>query len=393
MDGNSLGILSRSAESAVQRALRQWRDLAIGGWLEADPPWFSLGEQLGARMAGLVGADSDEVVVTGTTTVNLHSLLATFYRPSGSRRRILADELNFPSDLYAMQSHLALRGMDPGRDLILAASRDGRTISEEDLIAAMDETVALVVLPSVLYRSGQLLDIARLTGAAHAQGIAIGFDLCHSAGVIPHQLSADDVDFAFWCTYKYLNSGPGGPAALYVNRRHHGAPVGMAGWWGYRKDEQFDMLTEWRPAGHAGGWQISTTPVLGTAALLGALEVTCAAGIETIRAKSLQLTSYLMYLIDEVLVPSGLGYGIGTPREPERRGGHVAVEHPEAVRVVKALRSRGVVPDFRPPDIIRLAPVPLYNTYAEVWQVVEHLRQIAAEREYERFPVGREVVS
>jgi kynureninase len=394
MDGNSLGLMPLAARDAVIAAVDEWRDRAIGGWLEADPPWFHSGEELGAALAPLIGAAPDEVVLTGTTTVNLHNLLATFYQPSGRRTRILADELNFPSDIYAMGSHLRLRRRNLDRDLILARSRDGRTLTEEDIISCIDSRVALVVLPSVLYRSGQLLDIARITAAAHERGALIGWDLSHSAGAVPHQLDEADVDFAFFCTYKYLNGGPGAPAALYVNRRHFGLGGGLTGWWGYHKDRQFDMLLDWQPAPNAGAWQISTVSVMATAAVRGAVAITRTSGMEALRRKSLAMTSYLMELADELIPTASYGYRIGTPREPERRGGHVAVEHAsEAVRIGKALRARGVIPDFRPPNVIRLAPIPLYTTYADVWHVIHHLREIVEQREYERFPVGRDTVS
>ncbi|MGN6755095.1 MAG: kynureninase, partial [Thermomicrobiales bacterium] len=259
-DGNSLGLLSRDAEAAVLRALAEWRDLAIGGWLGAAPPWYYLGEALAELTAPLIGATADEVAITGTTTVNLHNLVATFYRPVGRRRKIVATALDFPSDLYALRSQLALRGADPDADLVLVPSRDGRTIATAEVIAALDETVALLLLPSVLYRSGQLFDTAALTAAAHARGALAGWDCCHSIGAIPHQFDARDVDFACWCGYKYLNDGPGGTAGLYVNRRHFGLAPGLAGWWGSDKARQFDMSPDFDRAPNAGAWQISTVP-------------------------------------------------------------------------------------------------------------------------------------
>ncbi len=210
MDGNSLGLLSRDAERTLLERLEEWKSLGIGGWLEADPPWFYLGEQLGRLQAPLMGAEPEELVATSSTTVNLHALLAGFYRPEGARRRLVGDSLNFPSDAYALQSQVRLHGLDCAQDLVLVESRDGRTLEEEDIVAAMSEEVAVIVLPSVLYRSGQLLDMGLLTREAHARGCLIGFDCSHSAGALPHRLDDWGVDFAFWCTYKYLNSGPGG---------------------------------------------------------------------------------------------------------------------------------------------------------------------------------------
>src|SRR5215218_4165984 len=383
LDGNSLGLLSRDAEAATLVTLDDWKRLAIDGWLQAEPDWFTIGERLGALMAPLVGATADEVAVTGTTTVNLHNLVATFYQPQGRRRQIVASSLDFPSDVYALQSQIRLRGGDPDADLVLVPSRDGRTLDEDDLIAAMTDETALVLLPSVLYRSGQLLDIQRLTAAASERGIPIGFDCAHSIGAIPHRFDDWGVDFAFWCTYKYLNAGPGAVGALYVNRRHHGRRPGLSGWWGYAKERQFDMLHTWEGATGAGAWQIGTPPVLGTVALLGSLRIFAEAGIEQVRAKSTAQTAYLIDLLDAMgLTGERYGYRIGTPRKPERRGGHIAVEHDAGPRIAKALKARGVIPDFRPPDVVRLAPIPLYTSYHEIRQTAQHLREIVETGEY-----------
>ena len=393
LDGNSLGLLSKDAEAAVRSSLEDWKRLGIDGWLKADPDWFTIGERLGALMASMVGAEPDEVVVTGGTTINLHNLVATFFEPAGSRRAILAGGLDFPSDVYALQSQIALRGGAPD-DLVLVSSNDGRTLDEDDVIAAMTEDVALVVLPSVLYRSGQLLDIARLTAAAQERGIPIGFDCAHSAGVVPHRFDEWGVDFAFWCTYKYLNAGPGAVGALYVNRRHHGRRPGLSGWWGYAKERQFDMLHTWEGAAGAGAWQIGTPPVLGTVALLGSLRIFEEAGIERIRTKSTAQTGYLIELLEGMgLTGAAHGYRIGTPREPERRGGHVAVEHDAGPRIAKALKARGVIPDFRPPDVVRLAPIPLYTSYHELWRSAHHLREIVESGDFLTLAEGRELVA
>jgi len=391
-DGNSLGLLSREAEQAVIDALDAWRTFAIDGWTGAPRPWFYLGEELGAMQAELVGAQPNELVVTGGITINLHALLATFFQPTPGRTRIVADTLNFPSDLYALQSHLRLRGLDPSEDLVLVASRDGRTIDEQDVLAALDRAdVALAWLPSVLYRSGQLLDMPRLTAAARARGIAIGFDCAHSVGSVPHRLHEWDVDFAVWCTYKYLNAGPGAVGSLYVHERHHHLGPGLAGWWGSDKDRQFDMATEFTPSASAGAWQIGTPSILGAAALYGSLSVLREAGIDRLREKSLALTGLLIDLADEVLAP--LGFEVGTPREAARRGGHVALEHPAAVRIARALKAHRIIPDFRPPDVIRLAPVPLYTRFRDVGQVVLTLKAIVESGEYLQFADERAVVA
>jgi kynureninase len=394
MDGNSLGLLSRDGEETLLRVLEEWKDKSIRGWTEGEVPWVWYGERIGCMMAGLVGAQPEEVVVTGSTTINIHTLVATFYSPEGRRTKILADELNFPSDLYALSAQIRLRGGDPERDLILVESGDGRYMEEEDIIDAMDNGVALALLPSVYYRSGQLLDMELLTGEAHDRGIIMGFDCSHSVGVVPHRFDEWGVDFALWCNYKYLNGGPGCTAALYVNRRHLGVQPGLAGWWGHEKGTQFDMNIEFTPASTAGAWQIGTIPMLSSAPIEGALHLTLEAGMEEIRRKSLNLTGYLIFLIDELLTQPPYNFKVGTPRTPERRGGHVALEHPtEAYRIAEALKDRGVLPDFRPPNIIRLAPVPLYTSYHDVWRVVEHLREIMDNEEYTRFSEKRGIVT
>jgi kynureninase len=393
LDGNSLGLLSRDAEAALQKALRSWRDLGIRGWLEADPPWFYLAEILGAQCAGLVGAAPDEVVMSGTTTGNIHALGTTFYRPAGRRTKIVADELDFPTDIYALKSLIRLRGLDPAEHLVLVRSRDGRTLDEREIAAHFDETAAMAFLPSVLYRSGQLLDLEFLTRRAHESGVVAGFDCSHSVGAIPHQFDRWNVDFALWCSYKYLNGGPGATACLYVNRGHFERGPALAGWFGSVKDRQFDMSLDFEPARSAGGWQISSPSILSAAPLLGSLAMLREAGIDAVRKKSLQMTRFLIEMTDELLAPGPYGFSVGTPREEARRGGHVALCHPEGLRIAEALRARGVIPDFRPPDIVRIAPVALYNTHTELWTLVRHLRDMIDARDYERFPAERKPIS
>lgn len=383
LDGNSLGLLSRDAEASVLRVLEEWKTLGIEGWTEANPAWFSFSETLSAAVAPLVGADADEVIVTGSTTVNLHQLLTTLYDPTDTKRpRLLADELNFPSDIFALQSHLRLRGLDPNDHLVRVPSRDGRTLDEDDIIAAMTRgDIQMAVIPSVVYTSGQLLDMARITRAARANGVLIGWDCSHSVGAVPHALNEWGADFAFWCHYKYLNAGPGSIGGLYLNRRHFGKAPGLAGWFGSRKDKQFAMDHTLIPADGAGALQIGTPHLLSLAPLEGALRVHHEAGNAALRAKSLALTDFLRELTEAELAPYRVA--IATPREPERRGGHLALIHPEAARISRALRRAGVIPDFRPPDIVRLAPVPLYTSFADCVEAVRRLRDILETRAYE----------
>ncbi len=392
MDGNSLGLLSQASESSVLQALDEWKTLGIRGWLEARQPWFYLAEELGAKCAKLVGAGANEVVATGTTTVNIHSLVNTFYQPDSRRRKILADELTFPTDIYALRSIVNLRGFDTD-NLVLAESGDGGFLDENEIIALMDKNTALVFLPSVLYRSGQLLDMKYLTEQAHKRGIQIGFDCSHSVGVVPHDFDKWDVDFAVWCSYKYLNGGPGSTAFLYLNKEYFDYEPALTGWFGYVKDRQFDLDLEFEHAKNAGGWQISSPAILSSAPLEGSLKIILEAGIEKIRQKSLKLTAYLMHLIDNVLSRQPYNFQIGTPREASRRGGHVAVVHEEGMRISEALRAKGVISDFRPPNFIRIAPVPLYNSYYEVWRTVQLLKEIIDKEEYKQFPRDRKKIS
>lgn len=392
MDGNSLGLLSQASESSVLQALDEWKTLGIRGWLEARQPWFYLAEELGAKCAKLVGAGANEVVATGTTTVNIHSLVNTFYQPDSRRRKILADELTFPTDIYALRSIVNFRGFDTD-NLVLAESGDGGFLDENEIIALMDKNTALVFLPSVLYRSGQLLDMKYLTEQAHKRGIQIGFDCSHSVGVVPHDFDKWDVDFAVWCSYKYLNGGPGSTAFLYLNKEYFDYEPALTGWFGYVKDRQFDLDLEFEHAKNAGGWQISSPAILSSAPLEGSLKIILEAGIEKIRQKSLKLTAYLMHLIDNVLSRQPYNFQIGTPREASRRGGHVAVVHEEGMRISEALRAKGVISDFRPPNFIRIAPVPLYNSYYEVWRTVQLLKEIIDKEEYKKFPRDSKKIS
>ena len=392
MDGNSLGLMSKDAEETLMRVANEWKTLGIAGWGRGKIPWINYGESLGDLEAPLVGAGPGEVVVTNSTTVNLHNLVATFYEPKGRRRKILADELNFPSDLYALAAEIILRGGDPEKDLILVKGRNG-LIEEKDVIEHMTGEVALALLPSVYYKSGQLADMARLTKAAHRKKIWIGFDCSHSVGVVPHFFDHWDVDFAFWCNYKYMNAGPGGTASLYINRRLFGVRPGLAGWWGNSRSTMFNMETRFDPARTASAWQIGTINMFSAAPLEGSLRIMREAGIERIREKSLKITGYLMYLIDELLGKAPYNYTIATPREPERRGGHVGVAHKEGWRINQALITRGVIPDFRPPNIMRLAPIPLYVGYHDVWKVAQHLKGVIDNKEYQKYNDDRGTVT
>lgn len=394
VDGNSLGLMSVDAEKSLRRVINEWKTQAINGWLKGEIPWFYLAERMGELASQLVGAKNNELVMTGGTTINIHSLISGFFQPVGKRTKIIADALNFPSDLYALQGQMALHHLNSDEHLILVDSKDGLTLDEEAIVEKMTDEVALVFLPSVLYRSGQLLDMAYLTKEAHKRGILIGFDCSHSAGTIPHYFNEWGVDFATFCSYKYMNGGPGAPAFLYLNEKHFERRPKLAGWFGYKKEQQFDLRVEFLSEKSAGGWQISTPGILGMAPMEGALNITLEAGIDKIREKSKKMTSYFIDLIDAILAEKPYNFKIASPLDPEKRSGHVSIVHEEeAVRINEALKARGVVPDFRPNNNIRIAPVALYNTYEEVWQIVQYLKEIIDTKEYERFSTKRQAVS
>ena len=413
MDGNSLGPASDAALASLDRVIEEWRELLIGGWTDADPPWFTMGERLGDALAPLVGADPEEVVVGNSITVNIHTLVGTFldrllagngpereglpaadgtWEGDGTRAAdgdpeadpaILVNELDFPSDHYAIRAQLRQRGIDPDEKLRVVPSRDGRTIDPRDIEAALDahDDIGIVWMPTALYRSGQLFDVARITEAAHEAGAYTGFDAAHSVGAVPHEFGEAGVDFAVWCTYKYLNAGPGSIGALYVAERHHGLTPALAGWWGHEKDTQFEMNMEYTPADSAGAWQIGTPPLFAAAPLEGSIELLREAGIDRLRAKSLALTDFLIGLVDERLPE----VAVGTPREHAARGGHVALEHPDAERLSAALTDRGVVVDFRPPNVVRVCPAAPYTSFADVLEVVDEIEAILDSGAYEAY--------
>jgi kynureninase len=407
LDGNSLGLLSRRAEAHLTRVIAEWRTLGIDGWTEASPPWLTLAETIAEKLAPLLGAAPDELCLTGQTTNNLHQLLATLFDPRGTGRPtrdshdhgpgdpchcpprtvILGDALNFASDAYALQSHLRLRGLDPNTHLRLIPSRDGRVLRLDDILTAFSAPdVQLAVLPAVIFTSGQLLDVATLTRKARQRGIFIGWDLSHSIGAVPHTLGGDEgPDFAFWCNYKWLNAGPGAVGGLFLHRRHHARAPGLAGWWGVRADRRFAMAPHHEPAAGAAALHIGTPHILSLAPLLGSLELIAeAGGLCALRAKSLALTDFLLALVDRDLAP--LGFTVATPRGEPARGGHLALAHPDAWRFCQALKAANVVPDFRAPDLLRLAPSPLSTSFADCAAAIARLQHIALTRSHENFP-------
>ncbi|WP_127959923.1 kynureninase [Serratia microhaemolytica] len=388
MDGNSLGLCSKDAEESLISMLEIWKNEGIKLWNH--PKHFRYTDVIAKLTAPLLNADPLEIVTVGSTTSNIHQCLATFYHPTEKKYKILVDDLNFPSDRYAVDSMVMLKGLKVEDAVKVVCSRDGRTLSEDDIIEAMTDDVALVHLPSVLYRSSQLVDMEKVSKAARERGIIIGWDLCHSVGSVPHDFKAIEPDYAVWCTYKYLSAGPGAVAGMYINKKYFSTRPGLAGWWGNKDETQFQLSHTFEHQQDATGWQVGSPHFFSMAPLAGSLKIYEEVGMEKIRAKSLHITAYLMYLIDTRL--SQYGYSVGNPREDDRRGGHVSLEHDDAYRICIALKNNRIIPDFREPNVIRLAPVALYNSYEEVYQLVNVLEKIAANKEYENFSSARALV-
>lgn len=374
LDGNSLGLLCHAAEASLREAVEAWRTLAIRGWTEGPMPWFGMAREAAARLAPVLGCDPADVMVGNSTTVNLHQLLATFCDPG---RGVLLDGSHFPTDRYAVDGFLRSRG-HPGC-LTLVEPNPDRLLDEQAVIGRL-RGVGFAVLPAVVYTTGLLLDMQQVTRAAG--GTLIAWDCSHSAGVVPPRFRADHIDLAFGCGYKYLNGGPGAAGWLYVHPRLRDRLPGLAGWFGCDPARQFEMAADFHPAADAGRYQIGTPNVFSLAPLLGSLHVLNEAGIDRIRTKSVAQTRFLMDYGRKRL--GQYGVGVVTPDDPARRGGHVTFTHPEAAKLSRALRAAGVVPDFRPPDMLRFAPAPLYTSFAECAAGVDALAGILADNAHHR---------
>jgi kynureninase len=378
--GNSLGLMPRATRQIVKQELDDWARRGVDGHFDAATPWYSYHETLREPAARLVGALPDEVVCMNSLTVNLHLLMATFYRPTKSRHKILMEDPAFPSDTYAIKSQIAHHGFEPNESLLLARARAGEhAIRQEDIAALLEERgpeIALVLFAGVNFFTGQLFDIAEITAAARKHGCIVGIDLAHAAGNVPLALHDWKVDFAVWCSYKYLNSGPGAVAGAFVHQRHasNRELPRLAGWWGNDPATRFRMHLEpeFVPVPSADSWQLSNPPILALAPLRTSLALFDeAGGMEKLRAKSEQLTGYLEFLLDEM--PSRI-FSVITPRQPNERGAQLSIlvhEHPK--QLFKKLEAAGVKTDFREPNVIRVAPVPLYNTFHEVWRFAQIL--------------------
>jgi kynureninase len=375
--GNSLGPMPGDAERRIREVLEHWATLAVRGHHAGPAPWLSFHEQFAAPFARLVGAAPTEVVAMNTLTVNLHLMLASFYRPTSDRHRVLIEKSAFPSDRYAIVSQLAVRGRDSRDSLIEIGPRAGEALLRtEDLIAAIERAgaaLALVLLPGLQYLTGQVLDIAAITQAARRAGARIGWDLAHSIGNVPLALHDSGADFAVWCTYKYLCGGPGAVAGAFVHERHAADATlpRLAGWWGHDAATRFAMGPDFVAMRGAEGWQLSNPPVLSLAPLAAALAIFDAAGHDRLRAKSLALTTRLRTLLERRCAGQ---VEIVTPRAPEQHGAQLSIRLIGGIArgrdVFQRLMARGLIGDWREPDVVRLAPAPLYNRFAEVDRAV-----------------------
>jgi kynureninase len=380
--GHSLGLMPKSARALVEQEIDDWARMGVAGHFAARNPWYAYHERFRENGARLVGALPGEVVMMNSLTVNLHLMMATFYRPTTSRHAILIEAGAFPSDHYAVTSQIRHHGLDPGTSLIAVGPRPGesilRTEDLERLLVERGREIALVLLPGVHYLTGQAFDIERLTAAARRQGCRVGFDLAHAAGNLVLKLHDWQVDFAVWCSYKYLNAGPGAVGGCFVLQAHGDDRTlpRLAGWWGNDPETRFDMRPTFEPRRGADGWQVSNPPILSMAPLLASLAIIEEAGMGALRTKSERLTDYLLRLIDR------LGSGrleVITPRDPAWRGCQISLRVRRAPRdLVPALASAGVVCDFREPDILRVSVAPLYNRFHEVWRFVRILERVAA---------------
>ncbi|PHN04905.1 kynureninase [Flavilitoribacter nigricans] len=386
--GNSLGLQPKATAGALEEELRQWQEKAVEGWFEGDRPWLSYHKYLQAPLSGVVGAETEEVIVMNTLTVNLHLLMVSFYRPTSRRYKIIMEAGAFPSDQYALASQVRFHGYDPQEAIVEVQPRAGEIhLRTEDILQTIDQNgaeTALVLFGGVNYYTGQYFDLPAITEAAHRAGAYAGFDLAHAAGNVPMQLHDWKVDFAVWCSYKYLNSGPGGPSGAFIHARHGNDPdlPRFAGWWGQKEEERFLMQKTFHPIPGAAGWQISTVPIMSMAPHRISLELFDRAGMDRLHAKSELLTDYLSWQLDR-LNRQEHRFQILTPSELSARGSQLSIYlEKEGKNLFDHLSRHGVICDWREDNlfhsgggVIRVAPTAMYNTFEEIYQFTNLLEQ------------------
>ncbi|MGH9495588.1 MAG: kynureninase, partial [Candidatus Sulfotelmatobacter sp.] len=373
--GHSLGLQPKTVRAYIEQELKDWADLGVEGHFHGKDPWMPYHRLLAEQIAALVGAQPQEVVVMNSLTVNLHLMMASFYRPTAQRHKIVIERAAFPSDQYAVKSQISFHGFDPATSLIELTPREGEfCLRDEDielLIEREGESIALIMLAGVNYVTGQVYDMPAITRIGHSKGCIVAFDLAHAAGNIPLHLHEWGPDFAVWCSYKYLNGGPGCVGGCFVHDRHARAwnLPRFAGWWGHNETIRFQMGPEFQPMPGAEGWQLSNPPILALAPLRASLEIFTEAGIERLRAKSVSLSGYLAFLLDQ---EQSRMFSIITPREPERRGAQISIRlHGQGRGLCDRLIVEGIIGDWRQPDTYRVAPIPLYNRYLDVYRFVQ----------------------
>lgn len=377
--GNSLGLQPKGVEAIIHQELKDWKELAVEGHFHAKRPWMPYHEFFSEKLSKVVGALPEEVVVMNTLTTNLHLMMVSFYRPTNKRFKIVIEGGAFPSDKYAVDSQIRFHGYDPNDALIQLRPRMGedllRTEDIESVLRTNADCIALVMLGGVNYYTGQLFDLKRITEIGHEIGAIVGFDLAHAAGNIPVKLHDWNVDFAVWCHYKYLNSGPGSIAGAFVHQRHHGKSdiPRFEGWWGHDKNSRFKMPATFIPMNSAEAWQTSNAPVFSMAPLLASLELFDSAGIENLRTKSIQLTNYLEFLLSQI---ESDRIRVITPKNAEERGCQLSIQVKNSDKsLYNEITKKGVIADWREPDVIRVAPIPLYNSFEDVRKFVEILKE------------------
>ncbi|WP_201315557.1 kynureninase [Dyella sp. EPa41] len=378
--GNSLGLQPRAVRPALSAELDYWGELGVEGHFRGRLPWMDYHEFVRDDLATVVGAQPHEVVAMNTLGVNLHLMMVSFYRPTPERYAILLEAGSFPTDRYALESQVRFHGFDPATALIeLESDEPNGTISMEAIervLAEHGSRIALVMLPGIQYRTGQAFDLAAITRLANRHGCMVGFDLAHAVGNLPMQLHDSGADFAIWCSYKYLNSGPGAVGGAFVHERHARTTLPrFAGWWGHDKTTRFQMGPQFEPTYGADGWQLSNPPILALAPLRVSLEIFRRAGMQRLRDKSLRLTGYLEWLVHSEL---GQALEVVTPRDPERRGAQLSIRvlggRERGRSLFEHLMEHGIIGDWREPDVIRISPTPLYNRFADCMAFVEGVR-------------------
>jgi kynureninase len=381
--GNSLGLQPKATRDYILKQLDNWSAYGVEGHFKTDTPWMYYQKTTKDSLAKLIGAKPIEVVAMNQLTVNLHLLMVSFYRPTKVRYKIIMEGGAFPSDQYAMESQVRFHGFAPDDAIIELTPRDGEyTLRHEDILDAIEQhkdSLALVMMGGVNYYTGQFFPLKEITQKAHEAGAFCGFDLAHAMGNVPMELHDWEVDFAMWCSYKYLNSSPGGISGIYIHEKHSTNPdtPRFAGWWGYKEDIRFQMKKGYIPEPGAEGWQMSNVPVLTMAAHRAALDLFDEAGLSTLREKSLKLTAYMEYIVRETNKKIGFEkFNIITPLEPANRGAQLSIICKEGGKIVfDKLTEQGVIGDWREPEVLRFAPVPMYNSFEDVYHFGQILSQ------------------